>query len=461
MKKIIVSASILVAVAALVTGATFSYFSDTELSAGNTFATGAIDLTVDNESYYNGVLSEQTTWTVPQNLDDSGLLFFNFKDLKPDDEGEDTISLHVNNNDAYLCMDLALTSNDDLSSNTPELKTGDSPEDVNNTWDGELAKNLQMFWWADDGDNVYEEGENAITNGVKTVADMFGSDHQFSAALADSQNNAWGNESEFIAGGETVYVAKAWCFGDLTLAPVAAGQGQDPTVDPGVNCNGKLLGNITQTDGITLDVAFRTFQARHVPGFLCNEEKPRTAVITVIKQIVNDNGGNNAVPDFQLFVDNGFVQTMVTSSVATVVAAGNYTVGESGISGYEATFSGDCNADGDITLNDGDNKTCYIANNDLPANIRLTKVVVNDNGGTATPTQFRMRVDGVLVPTGSSKAVTSNAVHTITEDVKTGYHFISITGDAGCPAVLGGTATLNEGEELECIITNSDDGGVL
>ncbi|MDO8486274.1 MAG: SipW-dependent-type signal peptide-containing protein [Candidatus Staskawiczbacteria bacterium] len=466
MKKIIVSTGILIAVAALFTGVTIAYFSDTELSAGNTFAAGAIDLTVDNESYYNGALSESTTWTVPQNLDDTGLLFFNFTDLKPDDEGEDTISLHVNNNDAYLCMDLALTSDDDRSSNEPELDTGDDQEDLNNTWDGELAQALQMFWWADDGDNVYEEGENAITNGIQTVTNMFGDDNQFSVALADSQNNVWGNTTGPVAGGETVYVAKAWCFGTLGLAPL--GQDEQSTDGPlapnrvgtGVTCNGASLGNITQTDGITLDVAFRTFQARHVPGFLCNEEKPRTATITVIKQIINDNGGNNEVSDFQLLVDNGVVETPVTSGIATVVAAGSYTVGESGISGYEASFSGDCDADGDITLNSDDNKTCYITNDDLPANIRLTKIVINNSGGTATPTQFKMRVDGVLVPTESSKAVTSNTPHAVTEDEKAGYHFVSITGDPGCPAVLGGTATLNEGEELECTITNDDDGGV-
>ena len=51
-------------------------------------------------------------------------------------------------------MDMTLTSNDDESSNEPELEAGDDLEDANLTWDGELAQNLQMFWWADDGDGV-------------------------------------------------------------------------------------------------------------------------------------------------------------------------------------------------------------------------------------------------------------------------------------------------------------------
>src|SRR3989344_2093922 len=121
MKKIIASGSVLLGVLAIVAGATTAFYSDVERSNGNTLAAGIIDLTVDNESYYNGALSELTTWTVPVDLDTSGKLFFNFTDLKPDDEGEDTISLHVGTNDAYLCMDLTLTTDDDRSSNDPEL----------------------------------------------------------------------------------------------------------------------------------------------------------------------------------------------------------------------------------------------------------------------------------------------------------------------------------------------------
>src|SRR3989338_7572875 len=162
-KKIITSLSVIVAVSAIAIGATNAFLSDTETSSGNTFAAGAIDLKIDNESYYNGAVSALTSW-VASDLG-NGLLFFNFTDLKPDDEGEDTISLHVNDNDAYLCMDMTLTSNDDKSSNEPELYAPDAQEDINNTWDGELAQNLQMFWWADDGDNVLEKYENILSGG--------------------------------------------------------------------------------------------------------------------------------------------------------------------------------------------------------------------------------------------------------------------------------------------------------
>ena len=456
MKKILLSTSILLAVVAIVIGATTAFLSDTETSAGNTFTAGAIDLKIDNESYYNGAISEATSWQ----LSDlgNGLLFFNFRDLKPDDEGEDTISLHVGTNDAYACMDVTLTSNDDISSNEPELSTPDVLEDINNTWDGELADNLQMFWWADDGDNVYEVGENSISGGIKTLTQL-ATTSPFSVALADSQNNVWTpNAPGPIPGNATQYIGKAWCFGTLTLDAVPAGQGVNPIVNPGVNCDGTSLNNLTQTDGATLDVAFRAIQARHNTAFTCGDEKPRVAKLTVIKEIVNDNGGNNVVGDFQLQVV-GTVVTNVTSGVQTVFAADNYTVTETGIQGYQASFTGDCNAAGQITLNPSDVKTCTITNNDISPNITLIKNVVNDNGGMKVPANFTMKIDGSVVPQNTSVAVSANSAHAIDENPVSGYHFVSLTGSAKCPTVLGGTATLDEGEAITCTITNSDDGG--
>lgn len=441
-------------VGGIVAGSTGAFLSDTETSSGNTFTAGVIDLKVDNESYYNRVLNPGTSWQLDDL--DNGRLFFNFADLKPDDEGEDTISLHPGSNDAYVCMDMTLTSDDDKSSNEPELEDGDTQEDINNTWDGELADNLQMFWWADDGDNVYEVGENSISDGIKTLTDL-ATTSPFSVALADSQNNVWTpNTPGPIPGNSTTYIGKAWCFGTLSLSPVAAGQGVDPTVNPGVSCDGNSLNNLTQTDGATVDVAFRAIQARHNSQFTCGEGEPELATITVIKEIINNNGGNNDVPDFQLFVDNGTVSTPVTSNVATQVSAGSYTVGESGISGYEASFSGDCNASGELVLAPGESKTCTITNDDISANITMIKNVINNNGGTTATSTFKMRIDGVLVPSGTSKSVTANSPHTITEDAQPGYTFVSITGSPQCPAVLGGTATLNEGEAITCTITNDD-----
>ncbi len=82
--------------------------------------------------------------------------------------------------------------------------------------------------------------------------------------------------------------------------------------------------------------------------------------LTVIKDVINDDLGEKQAADFALFID----ATSVTSGVQTTVAIGAHTVSETPDSGYTATISGDCAADGTITLAAGDVKSCTITNND-------------------------------------------------------------------------------------------------
>lgn len=467
MKKIFKSLAIVVGMAVMTVAATGAFFSDVETAVGNTFTAGAIDLKVDNESYYNGAISANTTFG-PSDLD-KGKLFFDFNDLKPDDEGEDTISLHVNNNDAWLCMDMSVTSDDDISSNEPELGAGDDEEDINDTWDGELGGLLEMIWWVDDGDNVLEDGEALLNGGVQTINEMFGADKTFKVDLADATTNVWTNEPGPAEGGKTYHIAKAWCFGNMTEDRVPQdGQGhlRGATNGPlvrgtGVTCDGKALGNESQTDGLTMDIAFRAMQARHNPDYTCEQEE-RLATVTVTKHVITDDGGNEVVSDFQLYImDDNFNVIPVTSGVPTVVPVGNYTIDETGVQGYVRSFAGpDCDNDGHMTLLEGENKTCNIVNNDLPSNITLFKKVINDNGGTAIPEQFGLTVDGNIVSHNSSVAVLSNTPHSIDEVGRDGYKFIGIQGTStygkSCPDVLGGTITLDEGETILCTITNDD-----
>src|SRR3989344_2958288 len=170
MKKIVLSLGIIAAVAAIVVGATTAFYSDTETSKGNVLAAGAIDLGIDNESWYNGVKNASTSWALNYDLDkgcpnpfgDTGnpdddfipCLFFDFDDVKPGDWGEDTISLHVLDNDSWLCADVTLTSDDNNSMTEPESDDGDvTPGPIG---EGELADAVNWYWWADDGDNVFE-----------------------------------------------------------------------------------------------------------------------------------------------------------------------------------------------------------------------------------------------------------------------------------------------------------------
>ena len=181
MKKVLISLSAIVLVAAVAIGATVAFFSDTETSTGNTFTAGAIDLTVDSQQHYNGhecvpnldtATSENMpyvwgpgrnpypvtgtacggTWRL-KDLVPTFDKFFNFGDIKPGDEGENTISLHVINNDAWVCAEVSNLSSDDNGLNEPEALVDES-DGVGN---GELDDTMLWTIWRDDGDNIRQE----------------------------------------------------------------------------------------------------------------------------------------------------------------------------------------------------------------------------------------------------------------------------------------------------------------
>lgn len=273
MRKILISLLTVGIVGATAFAATQAFFSDTETSTGNVLQAGAIDLLIDNTSYVIDYLTDEenptgaivasaaTTWQQAKDLGSEDF-FFNFSDLKPGDIGEDTISIHVNNNDAYACMAVNLTDKAEDGIVDPEAEAGDVT-----TEEGELQNYLQFAFWVDDGDNVFEEDETVAWSGL--ASDLFDGTWQ---TLADT------GESPFdgpIPGDETVYLAKAWCFGDLSENPQTEGD-QTPSERnaTGFTCSGDGDQNDAQTDSITADISFYAVQARNNDGFLCSSLEP-------------------------------------------------------------------------------------------------------------------------------------------------------------------------------------------
>ncbi|MEZ4104381.1 MAG: vWA domain-containing protein [Candidatus Paceibacterota bacterium] len=304
MKKIVTSLGMIVFAVALVASGTGAFFSDTETSTGNVFTAGALDLKVDSVAHINGLVCFDGAWTdediiewvpeegdtpahlalkdgedidtantayntanpanVPQagdacagtwsltDLEDGVHTFFDFEDVKPGDNGENTISLHVENNDAWMCVDVDITKNDDVSSTEPELESGDVAEDNNDDFDGELAQNMTFFAWADDGDNIWETGEPKLFSNVSGPAsDVLGGR---TYTLADSTTGTP------FPGATTQYIGLAWCAGTI-----------DASIEGTVTCDGSTMKNEAQTDSMTADIAFRVEQARNNPNFVCDE----------------------------------------------------------------------------------------------------------------------------------------------------------------------------------------------
>lgn len=278
MKRILLSLGIVTFVGAAAVGATGAFFSDNETSTGNTFTAGAIDLKVDSQAHYNGntcvnvgevqpnyVWQGNATYPVPGtpcdgtwSLTDLGPTnkFFNFGDVKPGDQGEDTVSLHIDNNPAWACAYIKTTSNNENTYTQPEINAGDlSAGPIGN---GELAQNIQLFTWLDNastsgaipGDNIWQAGETPLYGPVSLSA----INATTTLSLADPVTNGGAP----LPGGSTNYIGLAWCAGSINVSV------------PGViTCNGATMDNKSQTDSATADVTFHVEQSRNNPGFRC------------------------------------------------------------------------------------------------------------------------------------------------------------------------------------------------
>jgi predicted ribosomally synthesized peptide with SipW-like signal peptide len=272
MKRILYSISGIVVVAAVVIASTGAFFSDTETSTGNVFTAGAIDLQIDSQQHYNGNVCSPVTppqggpvvdyvwvgnalYPVPgssctgtwplQDLGHGDVVspkFFNFGDIKPGDEGENTISIHVINNDAWVCAAVANLTNDDNSQTEPEALV-----DANGQTTGELQQNMNWTIWRDDastngavpGDNIQQQGEQVLASGHPVNGTL---------ALYDSTTGTP------LAGGTTGYIGVSWSL-------------------PGAT------GNEVQTDSMTGDISFSVVQSRNNMDYRCGQtqEEPTVA----------------------------------------------------------------------------------------------------------------------------------------------------------------------------------------
>ena len=236
-RQLFFSIAVVGMVVALAGAGAISVFSDTERSANNTLRAGTLDLTIDWTENYNGGWIETQEFT-----DDPGAVF-ELEDVKPGDWGEATISLHIDNNDAWMELKIGNLLNEEEGMNEPEMKVDDSP-------DGELAQNLDLVIWDDDGNNVLEDGEDVWFRGD---------------ALDLPERICFGA----LEGGENHYVGIKW------------------SVD-------KEVGNIIQSDMVQFDMIFAASQRRHVSEspYLCPENN-----ILLVDSPTSGNVGDSPYPD--------------------------------------------------------------------------------------------------------------------------------------------------------------------
>lgn len=173
---------------------------------------------------------------------------------------------------------------------------------------------------------------------------------------------------------------------------------------------------------------------------------PSVTQITVNASVVNNNGGAKTIGDVVLKVD----ASGVTNGIATAVAAGNHTVSADALAGYTVTIGTDCSGTGAVYVGSAQSKVCSITFDDIQPLVTVTKVVVNDDGGTKTQTGFSLFVGATPVTTG------------VQAGFNAGNYTVSETGNAGYAATFSGDCsstgaiTLGVGEVKSCTITNND-----
>lgn len=251
MKRILISLLTVALVGGVGVAATRAFFSDVETSAGNTFTAGKVDLQIKSQCTYNEGNCVDGNWDYG-NGELVSEKFFNFTDVKPGDWGENTVSFKILTNPAWMCADLT--------------KTADT---------GELDNYVNVFWWVDDGDNVYETDEKVLFGGPAPLNALWpGTNTVLPLTFADSTRN-WRYHPtpgtiEPIPATVEQNLGIGWCFGTIGLTGVG-----DTATPNGFSCTAGASGveNEAQGDQVVATLAFTAEQYRNNLGFKCPENQ--------------------------------------------------------------------------------------------------------------------------------------------------------------------------------------------
>lgn len=197
-----------------------------------------------------------------------------------------------------------------------------------------------------------------------------------------------------------------------------------------------------------------------VEFYNCSAEVlPSDTSLTLIKQVINNNGGNASASAWTLSANgpSSFSGNGPSVSSGPGLSAGTYNLSESGAPfGYAASdwvCDGGTQVDGDtVTIVLGQVVTCTITNNDISPTIKVVKTVINNNGGTVTdPDAFGLKVNGGGVLNNATNAFDAGN-YIVSEDGLTGYQPSTWGGDCNS----NGSITLTVGQNATCTITNDD-----
>ncbi len=235
-KRIIISLSVIGAVAAIAIGGTIAYFSDVETSTGNTFTAGELDLRFQVGGGAGG-------WTDVNGapLFDSATIAL-LGDMKPGDQGEKTVRLWVDDNPACGKVTIDVTEDKDNSCTEPELL--DDATCVVPDTAGELNDAVNWVVWLDQG----------VTLGFQGPQDLSECDNDYIARY------------EPVLTSGTVTSDKAYGIGELPLTQANAacyGIAYCFGAWNGTACDGSAVNNASQSDSFKASIIIDALQKRN------------------------------------------------------------------------------------------------------------------------------------------------------------------------------------------------------
>ena len=299
---------------------------------------------------------------------------------------------------------------------------------------------------SDPSDCVVTPNSGFLT--IVKVADPNNPDYTFTFNLGADQAANDGRTSFSIKGS-----------GSVNLIAFAAGTGYDlsEVVPDGwlLDSASCTLSNEASTGAFESNTnTVSNFEIQVGRETICTFIDIKPPTLKLLKTVVNDDGGTMEADDFQAYIGS----EQVPWGIAKPVSAGSFTASEDKNGSYTASeWGGDCAADGTVQLENGEEKECSITNDDKAAHLKLVKVVINDNGGTAKATDWTLSASGPTPISGAGG---------VENDVDAGTYTLSESGGpvgytAGSWICEGGQQldnqiTLALGQSATCTLTNND-----
>lgn len=187
--------------------------------------------------------------------------------------------------------------------------------------------------------------------------------------------------------------------------------------------------------------------------------KPAPTRIIIIPTVINDNGGRAKEGDVDYLINDGLVMPQDGINVLP----GAYTIYHGQLAGYTASaWSGDCTADGVVTVPANATRACFITFDDMPdgsngsksnraPSLAIYAEVINRHGGTLSDSDFKLFIGSMQVTSGHPSTINA-ADYTLYGVAQPGYTASLWSGDC----TQQGTVALHNGDEKTCYITFTD-----